>query len=284
MNTIYVMDRLINKPLKIQNMPDHIHPKAWEKIVYKESWQHTLVVGINLWYEVETVKTGIFVEILQWTKLPQFETYQQLALNTYTLFRQQFKKAFPDSTPITARCNFLGDTFYFYFYAETRYNFAEFVKIFRAQINKKFFIYQVWARDMMRLHPDSKLYLVDCGCGSMWCCGTGPLPTIEMDTIALQWLEGRDIEKLKGRCWKLKCSLVFEQYLYEQESKKFPTKWEIVVYGDKSGKCINCNIMTEEVTIRTDDGGIFRASLWDIMRKKINTVDTLPKTSAKSDT
>lgn len=268
MQTLYLMDRLINKPIKIDWLSDDIHIKAGEKVLYKEAGEHALSMGVNLWYEVQTVKIGTFVEILQGAKLTQFDRYQKDALTLYPEFRNPFKKLFPDSIPITARSNVIWDTIYFYFYAETRYNFSEFVKDLRTKINKRFFIYQVGARDMMRLHPDNKLYLVDCGCGSMWCCGTGPLPTIEMDTIALQWLEGRDVEKLKGRCGKLKCSLVFEQYLYEQEAKKFPRKWEIIYYGEKSGKCIGTNIMTQEVTVRSEEWDVFRASLGDIVRAK----------------
>ncbi|MEI7478503.1 MAG: hypothetical protein WCJ81_08815 [bacterium] len=45
-----------------------------------------------------------------------------------------------------------------------------------------------------------------------------------MDNIALQSLEGRDIEKLKGRCGKLKCSIVFERELYLAETATFPKK------------------------------------------------------------
>jgi cell fate regulator YaaT (PSP1 superfamily) len=274
MQTLYLMDRLINKPVKLNSVADQIFIKSWDKVIYKETNQNgqtVMAVGINLGYEVDTVKTGTFVEILDSNKVKQFEQYQQQALTYFPQFRKEFKQLFPDSTPITARSNILGDTVYFYFYAETRYNFSDFVKNFRNKINKRFFIYQVGARDMMRLHPESKLYLVDCGCGPMGCCGTWPLPTIEMETIALQWLEGRDVEKLKGRCGKLKCSLVFEQYLYEQEAKKFPRKWTVIRYGEKTGKCINYNILTQEVTIRTEEGDVIRAWLTDIDRSKHNT-------------
>jgi cell fate regulator YaaT (PSP1 superfamily) len=45
-----------------------------------------------------------------------------------------------------------------------------------------------------------------------------------MENLVMQNLEGRDIEKLKGRCGKLKCSLIYELETYIQESKKFPPK------------------------------------------------------------
>jgi cell fate regulator YaaT (PSP1 superfamily) len=57
------------------------------------------------------------------------------------------------------------------------------------------------------------------------CCkSTRALPSVEIENIVLQNLEGRDIEKLKGRCGKLKCSIMYELELYTEESKKFPHK------------------------------------------------------------
>jgi cell fate regulator YaaT (PSP1 superfamily) len=50
------------------------------------------------------------------------------------------------------------------------------------------------------------------------------LPSVEIENIIVQNLEGRDIEKLKGRCGKLKCSLVYELELYIEEGKRFPHK------------------------------------------------------------
>jgi len=41
---------------------------------------------------------------------------------------EKFKKEFPESVPVTARMNLYATEIYFYFYAETRFNFAEFVK------------------------------------------------------------------------------------------------------------------------------------------------------------
>lgn len=115
----------------------------------------------------------------------------------YALFKKQFASQFAGATPITARSDLYGSIIYFYFYSEERYNFADFVRSFRAQLPCQFFIYQVGARDMIRLSPHAKDYLAACGCGPLGCCSLGKLPSVEMDNIALQSLEGRDVEKLK---------------------------------------------------------------------------------------
>lgn len=134
------------------------------------------------------------------------------------------------------------------------------MKQFRQQIPCQFFIYQVGARDMMRLSPHAKEYLAACGCGPLGCCSLGKLPSVEMDNISLQGLEGRDVEKLKGRCGKLKCSVVYERTLYLEETEKFPKKGEIVKEKDGTiiGQCIGHNIMTGEMTLRTATGEIMR--------------------------
>lgn len=54
---------------------------------------------------------------------------------------------------------------------------------------------------MMRLDPNAKAYAVGSDCGmEIACQGLGLLPSVEMESIAMQGLEGRDTERLKGRC------------------------------------------------------------------------------------
>jgi cell fate regulator YaaT (PSP1 superfamily) len=107
------------------------------------------------------------------------------------------------------------------------------------------------------------------------------LPNIEIETVMLQNLEGRDIERLKGKCWKLKCCLLYELDVYVQENKKYPPK------GSKINTCglinhckdANCkseecqgmvssfNIITQEVNIKTKEG-FLRIPLEKLKSKK----------------
>jgi cell fate regulator YaaT (PSP1 superfamily) len=94
------------------------------------------------------------------------------------------------------------------------------------------------------------------------------LPNIEIEAITLQNLEGRDIERLKGKCWKLKCCLLYELNLYIQESKRYPQKWSKLNTCTLTDHCkkTNCdaeecqgivtsfNIITQEVNIKTKEG------------------------------
>jgi hypothetical protein len=52
----------------------------------------------------------------------------------YELFASKFTAEFPEAVPLTARMNSSGNQVYFYFFAETRFQFGEFVKSFRQQI------------------------------------------------------------------------------------------------------------------------------------------------------
>ena len=95
---------------------------------------------------------------------------QQIALDFFTIFKKKFKEEFPGSKPITARYNPLGDQIYFYFYSEDRYVFGDFVKNLRSMVGKNIFLFQVGARDMMRLDPCAKDYAIGSDCGMQQAC------------------------------------------------------------------------------------------------------------------
>ncbi|HPK28125.1 MAG TPA: hypothetical protein PKX34_02850, partial [Candidatus Absconditabacterales bacterium] len=100
---------------------------------------------------------------------------------------------------------------------------------------------------------------------------TLPLPSIEMENLILQNLEGRDIERLKGRCGKLKCSLIYELEIYREESKKYPPKGSEVKYlkGNIDGLVTSYNIMTGDVTIKTQDGETFKIPTGELKITKL---------------
>lgn len=127
-----------------------------------------------------------------------FERQQDYAQKLFPLFKKKFKEKFPTSKPITARYNPLMDQLYFYFYSEERYVFGDFVKELRDELGKNIFLFQVGARDMMRIDPHAKDYVVASDCGMLTACqGLGPLPSVEVECISLQGMDGRDMERLK---------------------------------------------------------------------------------------
>jgi cell fate regulator YaaT (PSP1 superfamily) len=104
----------------------------------------------------------------------------------YDLFAEKFTKEFPEAVPLTARMNSHGNQVYFYFFAETRFQFGEFVKTFRQQIGYHFFLYQVGARDRVRLHPRLEERYDPSGMPLMYHIFKHPLPNVESDMLASQ--------------------------------------------------------------------------------------------------
>lgn len=262
MKNITIMDWLINKPIEIINIPDDVEVKIGQMVKYIDEWK--TMVWSYIWYYIPTAKQWKYAWILEDEAKEKFDNFQKKAANYFLIFKKEFKKFFPQTKPVTARVNLAGDMMYFYFYCEDRLNFVEFLKSFRNKVPINFFLYQVGARDMVRLHPNSGERLTECGCGPMWCCGSGVLPTVEMDNLVLQWLEGRDIEKLKWKCGKLKCSIVYERYIYTEEAAKFPAKWDTITLWNNTWRCIGYNIFSWEVVGRNETGNIFRGNYLNI--------------------
>ncbi len=288
MHPIIVIDYYINKYMKVLWTPTSLELKAGDKIVYEFKDQDN-IEKLSLWtyigHDAPTDKDVNFVEVLSWGNIEAFNARQKKAHDMFPDFKRAFKSEFSEGIPVTARYNIFSDMVYFYFFAEQRFQFSEFVKAYREKIGMNFFLFQVGARDMMRMSPATD--------GIIWCNGlhlccksTRPLPTVDMEAVIIQSLEWRDIEKLKGRCGKLKCSLVYEVEQYLEEKKRFPPRG--VEIENSCGQCgfvVNFNIMSDEIIARSSEWEIFRSQLVDIRRiyheKKQQHKEQLKKTTIK---
>ena len=287
MHSVSVLDRYTNKYLTVWEISpeDFANLKIWEKIVYGVPDPKTgslkksvgTIIELSAFEEKREQReshreyqneklTGTYEKILQGEEKADFEEQQQIALKIFPTFKKDFKAEFPNSTPITARFQIFSNQLYFFFYSEERYIFTEFVKKFREKLGMNLFLFQVWARDMMRMSPGANGMFGNCG--NQLCCKSNTvLPNIEIEAVIFQGLEGRDIEKLKGKCWKLKCCLLFELDFYVQESKKYPQKGTRISTCKTLNHCKseNCNaeecqgvvtsfnVITQEVSIRTKE-------------------------------
>ena len=265
---LYVLDYFMNKNFKVLNCPDEIKTQLrhWDKIVYiyEEKWVQKSSIWLVIWYPIKASKTVEFERAFSEDESREFLEQQNIAHEVFPSFKKKFKSRFEGSRPITARYNPIGDQIYFYFYSEDRYVFGDFVKELRAEIWKNIFLFQIWARDMMRLDPEAKHYVVGSDCGMLTACQSlNPLPSVEVECIGLQGVDGRDMERLKGRCWKLKCSLMYELEIYQEEVKNFPTKWSTIKcpWSNENWIVSSYNIMTREVILKTPEGAILRVPL-----------------------
>lgn len=272
----YVLDRYTNKNVLVKWVEDEqfARLKAGDKIVYSsidQTWVSKQTVGTYLGHEIATDRQGTFQKILEGEDKEFFNEQQALALDIFPLFKKLFKKNFHDSIPVTARYQIFGDQLYFYFYSEERYVFTDFVKEFRQEIGKNIFLFQIGARDMVKMSPGTDC-IIWCNGINLCCKSSRALPSVEIENIVLQNLEWRDIEKLKWRCGKLKCSLIYELETYIEESKKFPPKWSYVEnsWCDVCGTVFSFNIMNGDVTIKNKDGMIVRIPYTTISKIKLN--------------
>ncbi len=266
MKSIAVLDYFLNKNFNVSDIPDDVEIHHWDKIAYflEEKWTKKESIGIAIWYPLELDRSVPFSRKLTADECMEFAKQQDFALKLFPIFKKKFKANFPWSKPITARYNPITDQLYFYFFSEERYVFGDFVKELRSEIWKNIFLFQVWARDMMRIDPNAAVYSVWTDCWmAIACQWYGPLPSVEVENIAMQWLDWRDIERLKWRCWKLKCSLLYELEIYLKESKDFPERGSSVVcpWWDQKGIVSSYNIITKEVVIKTEEWGVLRIPL-----------------------
>lgn len=278
MKSVLALDRYTNKYLNINKVSPEIleNLKVGDKIIYEQPDPKTGAMKLSIWTIISWgVQSGDkdknffsadFVRMLEWKEEEEFNTQQEIALKIFPTFKREFQEEFPNSVPVTARFQIFSDQLYFFFYSEERYVFTEFVKKFREKLWKNMFLFQVWARDMMRMSPWADGMM--CSSGQCLCCKTCTmLPNIEIESVVMQNLEWRDIERLKWKCWKLKCCLLYELDLYVSESKKFPRKGSKVdmrwLYerrmdenNDNTWVVASYNIITQDVNIKTSDGFI----------------------------
>lgn len=263
-NFVYVIDRYTNKNIKVLWITPEIKKelKAGQMLVYSmEDNNQKPSIWSYLWHDINTDRLWHFTKILKGKDEKFFKEQSEFALKIFPIFKKKFKEAFPWSIPVTARFHIYLDQLYFYFYSEERYIFTEFVKKFREKIWKNIFLFQVGARDMVKMDPRTD----NLPCWAWWvipmhCKTTMQLPSIEMENLILQNLEWRDIERLKWRCGKLKCSLMYELEVYREESKKYPAKGSEVKFIKWNVEWIatSYNIMSWDVTLKTKDGVVMK--------------------------
>jgi len=273
MKTIYALDWYTSKYMKVWNVSEGVFEKlkAGQKIVYRSEWDGSKYssVWVYLWYTLKTDRAATFERSLEGKELEYFDEQQEFALKQYPIFKKSFKEKFEGSRPVTGRYHIFGYQLYFYFYAEERYVFSDYVRWLREQVWGNIFLFQVWARDMVRMSPCAKEYLTINGRISH-AAMTWPLPSVSMDNITIQGLDGRDVERLKWWSGRLKESMIYESELYVEESKEFPARWSKVKskQWNITWVCLSFNIMTRNVTLKTNESEIYRLPVEQLVFQK----------------
>lgn len=243
--------------------------KAWDFLIYTtKNEEDKKSIAKYLWIPADnnTEREWNISDVLSGKLLEDFDRMNKEALTKFVLFKKKFKASFQWAIPVTARYHIFAKQYYFFFYWEERYNFSQFVKDFRQEINHNFFLFQVWARDMIKMSPATD-HIVWCNWKNLCCKSNRQLPSIDVEILLEQHLEWRDIERLKWRCWKLKCSLLYEADIYFTENKKYPKRWDKVESDcDVCWTALSFNIQTWTVLVKDENNNIFTIELASIKK------------------
>jgi len=255
---MYIQDWLT---LKVVESPDVTVKwlKTWDKVVYKRD-DGQKYVWTYIGYECKPDLSGNFLYKLDGVGLEKFHQLDKRAKEIFDSIKDELKFIFPMLKFITAKMNFTWDVLYLYFYWETRVDFREWLNDLRKLIWMKFFLYQIWARDRIRLHPKASEMVGDCGhrlCCTQTLCR---IDSIETKTVHLQNLQTQGIDKQKWVCGKLKCCLKYEEEIYLKELNDYPEIWAELEIEGKKYNVIWINTLSKYVFLKDEEGYIRRLS------------------------
>ncbi len=244
---MFIQDYLTLKVLKLTNTPT-IKLKHWDKVVYEERWYK--YIWTYIWYDCEYDYEVSFLYKLNNKQLERFYSLDKKAKDIYYNVKDDLKLVFPNLKFVIAKMNFTGSIIYIYFYSEDRVDFRPYLQEVKQLIWMNFFLYQVWARDRVRLHPESKNICWSCW---QWLCCTKhmcKIPSVETSTISLQSLQTQSMDSLKWVCWKLKCCLKYEEKIYEKELEAYPELWSTIEKEWKIYTVIGVNVLMKYIFVK----------------------------------
>lgn len=143
---IYVLDWYTSKHYELE-VPSHESFVLGEKLIIEQEMydgksQQSIATYIGEMFS-QVDRSACYIDRCNDQELEEFELMQTRAREKFPLFKKMFKEAFPSAVPVTARYHMFSRQYYFYFYAEQRFNFVEFIKAFRQELGAHFFLFQV---------------------------------------------------------------------------------------------------------------------------------------------
>ena len=165
---------------------------------------------------------------------------------------------------------FDGNKLTFFFTAEGRIDFRNFVRelanIFKTRIE----LHQTTGRDEARRLGGFGM------CGKQYCCGSF-LKRFNQVTIKMakdQNLAG-NLTKISGPCGRLLCCLNFEEDFYVEEAKGFPLVGTFVTYQNTKMMVFRLNVLAKKVMLASEEGIIQEIDLDEFSRLPVISVPIL---------
>jgi len=154
---------------------------------------------------------------------------------------------------------FGGERIIFYFTADSRIDFRDLVKRIAKEFQTRIEMRQVGSRDAAKIAADIE------ACGQQCCCARflKILKPVNMKMAKLQKAT-LDPAKISGYCGRLKCCLRYEDHTYRELVKRLPRKRMRVKTSHGEGTVVDTQILTQLVSIRTDDGTVFAVPVEEI--------------------
>lgn len=165
---------------------------------------------------------------------------------------------------------FDGNKLTFFFTADGRIDFRNFVRelanIFKTRIE----LHQTTGRDEARRLGGFGM------CGKQYCCGSF-LKRFNQVTIKMakdQNLAG-NLTKISGPCGRLLCCLNFEEDFYVEEAKGFPLVGTLVTYQNTKMMVFRLNVLAKKVMLASEEGIIQEIDLDEYSRLPVISVPIL---------
>jgi len=154
---------------------------------------------------------------------------------------------------------FGGERIIFYFTADSRIDFRELVKRLAKEFQTRIEMRQVGSRDAAKIASDIEV------CGQPCCCARflKVLKTVNMKMAKLQKAT-LDPSKISGYCGRLKCCLRYEDHTYRELARRLPRKRTRVKTSHGEGIVVDTQVLTQLVSVKTDDGTVFAVPLEEI--------------------
>jgi len=178
------------------------------------------------------------------------------------IFLKIVKKYPFDMKLIDVVYQFDGNKLIFFFAAENRVDFREFVRelanIFKTRIE----LHQSSGRE------DAKRYGGIAICGKQYCCTTF-LKKYDQITIKMAKDQNllNNLSKLTGPCGRLLCCLAYEEDFYVEKAKEFPEVGTIVNYNKKNLTVQKNDFILENIYLVDEENRITILPLKDYKKK-----------------
>ena len=149
---------------------------------------------------------------------------------------------------IQAEYTFDKSKIVFYFAAAERVDFRKLVRDLAKKLKIRIELHQVGIRDETKIIGG-----IGC-CGRTTCCKSW---IHEFHPVNIRMAKLQQIQlhpsKLSGVCGRLKCCLAYEYKLYRELDQNLPKKGQRVRTPQGTGDVLDCCLLSQSVTVKTDD-------------------------------